>query len=95
MRRTDGVVGLLERLIEEGAQEAMDSGRELLDEGLLDEIILSLDDPGRDPATGEIPTIPGSPARPAHFAPAPARRRKKGRNTVFDDHGPDLAQPGA
>ncbi|MFE7126698.1 AAA family ATPase [Streptomyces sp. NPDC057617] len=95
MRRTDGVVGLLERLIEDGAQEAMDSGRELLDEDLLDEIIISLDDPGRDPAAGEIPAIPGSPVpdtAPASAAPA---RPRKGRNTVFDDHGPELAQPGA
>ncbi|MFE9354906.1 AAA family ATPase [Streptomyces olivaceoviridis] len=45
MRRTGGVVGLLERLIEDGAQEAMDSGKELLDEVLCDEIVISLDDP--------------------------------------------------
>ncbi|MFC4506041.1 MULTISPECIES: hypothetical protein [Streptomyces] len=67
MRRTDGVVGLLERLIEDGCQEAMDSGRELLDENLLDEIILSLDDPDRDLQAGEAPPISGSSssARPA------------------------------
>ncbi|MGW3209074.1 hypothetical protein [Streptomyces sp. NPDC001135] len=49
-RRTDGVISLLERLIEDGCQEAMGSGKELLDENLLDEIIISLDDPSRDPA---------------------------------------------
>ncbi|MFF8717372.1 AAA family ATPase [Streptomyces sp. NPDC015184] len=96
MRRTDGVVGLLERLIEDGAQEAMDSGRETLDENLLDEVILSLDDPGRDAAAGEIPTIPGSPAptTSGHLKTAPARPTKN-RNTSFDDHGPGLAQPSA
>ncbi|MGW0580478.1 AAA family ATPase [Streptomyces sp. NPDC002920] len=81
MRRTDGVVGLLERLVEDGCQEAMDSGRETLDEDLLDEIILSLDDPDRDPQAGEIPSIPGS-------SPPPRQRSKAARNTVLDDRGP-------
>ncbi|MYV97428.1 AAA family ATPase, partial [Streptomyces sp. SID3343] len=87
MRRTDGVVGLLERLVEDGCQEAMDSGKEMPDEDLLDEIVLSLDDPDRDPQTGEVPTIPGStPGAPA--------RRTRGRNTVLDDHGPAAAADG-
>ncbi|MFE2067368.1 hypothetical protein ACFXDH_34165 [Streptomyces sp. NPDC059467] len=81
MRRTDGVVGLLERLVEDGCQEAMDSGKETLDEDLLDEIILSLDDPDRDPHAGEIPSIPGS-------SPQPRQRSKAARNTVLDDCGP-------
>jgi len=93
MRRTDGVVGLLERLIEDGAQEAMDGGRELLDENLLDEIVLSLDDPARDAAAGEVPTIPGSPQPTA--APRTPGGGRPGRNTVFDDHGPDLEAAGA
>ncbi|MGX1676016.1 hypothetical protein [Streptomyces sp. NPDC055400] len=84
MRRTDGVLGLLERLIEDGCQEAMDSGKELLDEALLDDIVLSLDDPDRDPQAGEVPDIPGS-SRPA---PAKGRASGRRRNTVFDDHGP-------
>ncbi|MDX3078513.1 AAA family ATPase [Streptomyces sp. MI02-7b] len=94
MRRTDGVVGLLERLIEDGAQEAMDSGRELLDEDLLDEVILSLDDPGRDAAAGEVPTIPGSPGGTTTDRPRKSRG-KAPRNTVFDDHGPESAQLGS
>nr|WP_237518489.1 AAA family ATPase [Streptomyces sp. SID4982] len=78
MRRTDGVVGLLERLIEDGCQEAMDSGKETLDEALLDDIVLSLDDPDRDPQAGEVPASPAPPAqpptrsRPARIRPAPA-----------------------
>ncbi|GAA3003159.1 hypothetical protein GCM10010519_39070 [Streptomyces lactacystinicus] len=96
MRRTDGVVGLLDRLIRGGAEEAMDSGRELIDEELLDHIVLSLDDPGRDPGAGEVPQVPAAPSAPAAGrkarAAGPGRR---GRNTVFDDDGPLPAQAGA
>ncbi len=82
-RRTDGVVGLLERLIEDGCREAVESGGERLTEGLLDGIAISLADAhGRDPEAGEIPTVPPQPAG------APGSNRKRGRNTVFDDHGP-------
>ncbi|WP_446045778.1 AAA family ATPase [Streptomyces olivaceus] len=88
MRRSGGVVGLLERLIEDGAQEAMDSGKELLDESLLDEIVISLDDPGRDPDAGEVPPLP----RPAGTRPpAKAKPKRTARNTVFDDRGPRAA----
>ncbi|WP_142147875.1 hypothetical protein [Streptomyces sp. SLBN-31] len=96
MRRTGGVVGLLERLLEDGAQEAMDSGKEFLDEGLLDEIVISLDDPGRDPGAGEVPPVPGIPRQPRSKT-AGAARQKGGRtcrNTVFDDHGPRSAAQG-
>ncbi|MFI5804471.1 AAA family ATPase [Streptomyces sp. NPDC051561] len=93
MRRTDGVVGLLERLIEDGCQEAMDSGQENLDEALLDDIVLSLDDPDRDPQAGEIPAIPGSsspaPDTAASGMKASRPSRARGRNTTFDDHGPE------
>ncbi|MFD9575104.1 AAA family ATPase [Streptomyces sp. NPDC059982] len=91
MRRTGGVVGLLERLIEDGAQQAMDTGRELLDESLLDEIVISLDDPGRDPGAGEVPVIPGTTTAPMPAAKVRARARRPGRNTVFDDRGPRAA----
>ncbi|WP_327372263.1 AAA family ATPase [Streptomyces sp. NBC_01217] len=84
MRRTGGVVGLLERLIEDGAQEAMDSGKELLDEVLLDEIVISLDDPGRDPDAGEVPPVPA----PGRRTSARSKRGRPARNTVFDDRGP-------
>ncbi|WP_441247771.1 AAA family ATPase [Kitasatospora sp. McL0602] len=93
MRRTGGVVGLLARLIEDGAQEAIDSGHERIDESLLDEIVLSLDDPTRDPGAGEIPAIDG-----LDHQPAPAGRKKsqwRPRNTVFDDAGPAAAGAGA
>jgi hypothetical protein len=77
-RRTDGVVGLLERLIEDGCREAIGTGTERLTEPILDTVALNLHGaPGRDPAAGEIPALP----------PGPGTRRR-GRNTVFDDHGP-------
>ncbi|MGK4593933.1 hypothetical protein [Amycolatopsis sp. w19] len=86
-RRTGGVVGLLERLIEEGCAEAIATGTETLTEDLLDEVLVELgNDPTRDAAAGEIPPSP------AH---TPRRRR---RNTVFDDRGVPLGQaasPGA
>ena len=43
-RRTNGVVGLLERLIEDGCREAIDTGTEHLDQALLDNVALSLPD---------------------------------------------------
>ncbi|MEV7770127.1 AAA family ATPase [Kitasatospora sp. NPDC086791] len=89
-RRTDGVVGLLTRLIEDGAAEAIRSGRELLDEALLDTVTISLGGLGRDPDAGEIPAVPASDAPKE----SPARKRSRGRNTVFDDHGPRAAAQG-
>jgi hypothetical protein len=80
-RRSEGVVGILARLIADGAQEAMDSGREMLDENLLDEIVIGRED--REEA-------PAEPA-PAPKADATPQRRRKSRNTSFDDHGPDAA----
>ncbi|MEU3133729.1 TniB family NTP-binding protein [Streptomyces sp. NPDC006854] len=81
MRRTGGVVGLLGRLLEDGAQEAMESGRELIDESLLDEIVLLRDEPEQPPDEPVIPTAPLT-------ASTKARQPKRPRNTVFDDHGP-------
>ncbi|WP_434600130.1 hypothetical protein [Streptomyces sp. A5-4] len=76
--RASGVVGLLERLIEDGCREAMDCGQEHLTEALLDTIAIDLDgSPARDAAAGEIP-----------FVPSRKRATKQGRNTVFDDRGP-------
>ena len=37
-RRTNGVVGLLERLIEDGCREAIGTGTERLDQALLDNV---------------------------------------------------------
>jgi hypothetical protein len=79
-RRTSGVVGLLERLIEEGCAEAIATGAECLTEDLLDTILINLgNDATRDPAAGEVPDVP-APSRRSR----PARR---GRNAVFDDPG--------
>jgi hypothetical protein len=76
--RTNGVVGLLERLIEDGCTEAITNGTERLNEPLLDSLPLTLADAaGRDAHAGEIPTVPARP-----------RRR---RNGAFDDHGPTSA----
>ncbi|MFD8044835.1 TniB family NTP-binding protein [Streptomyces chartreusis] len=81
MRRTGGVVGLVGRLLEDGAQEAMDSGKELIDEGLLDEIVLRRDEPEQPP---NEPAIPATPVTVGKKPPQPKRHR----NTVLDDHGP-------
>jgi Bacterial TniB protein len=85
--RTNGVVGLLERLIEDGCQEAIASGAECLSETLLDGIAITLDRaPLRDPGAGEVPDIPRPESAPTG-KPRPARRARP-RNTVLDDHGP-------
>jgi hypothetical protein len=80
--RTAGVIGLLERLIEDGCGHAMDTGAECLTTDLLDEVDITLAAAGRVPAAGEIPPIP------AHGHPP----RRSGRNTVFDDCGHAGAQ---
>ncbi len=94
--RTHGVVGLLERLVEDGCQEAIDTGTECLTESLLEGIALNLSsEPGRDPNAGEIPDVPATQA--AATARRAAKRsapRRRGRNTVFDDQGP-AAEAGA
>ena len=83
-RRTNGVVGLLERLIEDGCREAIATGTECLSQALLDNVVLSLGGAsGRDAQAGEIPAIPPGP-QPGG---SEARKRKRGRNTVFDDRG--------
>ncbi|MEU6392210.1 TniB family NTP-binding protein [Streptomyces sp. NPDC046939] len=80
MRRTGGVVGLLGRLLEDGAQEAMESGKELINQSLLDEIVLRRD---------EITQPPDEPVIPADLQTAVKRRRaKRPRNTTLDDRGP-------
>nr|BAJ19038.1 putative ATP/GTP-binding protein [Streptomyces sp. SANK 62799] len=87
MRRTGGVVGLLGRLLEDGAQEAMESGKELIDESLLDEIMLRRDEPEHAP---DEPVIPPDPPTAEKKTP----QAKRPRNTTFDDHGP-TARTGA
>jgi hypothetical protein len=84
--RTYGVVGLLERLIEDGCREAIDSGQECLTEDLLEDIAINVaEEPGRDPDAGEIPDIPAPSATGPRRA---AKGKRRGRNTVFDDRGP-------
>ncbi|MFD5082546.1 TniB family NTP-binding protein [Kitasatospora sp. NPDC058406] len=80
MRRTEGVIGLLSRLIEDGAQEAMATGRETIDQALLDQIVIGrgVPDDGADPA--------------AMTAAVGKKKPRKSRNSVFDDQGP-LAAP--
>jgi hypothetical protein len=77
--RTGGIVGLLERLVEDGCAYAIDTGAEQLTTGLLDTIDINLGNMP-DRAEGEIPQVPPRPA---------GNRRKPGkaRNTVFDDSG--------
>jgi len=85
--RTGGIVGLLERLIEDGCHLAIDSGTETLTESLLDEIDADIgDDPHRDAATGEVPSAPPRPAAKPAKKTAPGRRSRK--NGSFDDTGP-------
>ncbi|MFE1411236.1 TniB family NTP-binding protein [Streptomyces sp. NPDC058746] len=79
--RTNGVVGLLERLIEDGSTEAIVTGTERLTEPLLDSLPLTLaDSVGRDVAAGEVPALPAASRQPGT---RPGRRR----NTSFDDRG--------
>ncbi|MGW1711022.1 ATP-binding protein [Streptomyces sp. NPDC002206] len=80
-RRTGGVVGLIERLIEDGASRAMDTRIEEITEELLDKVIIRTQHPKRDRAAGEEGNVPA--ALPAKKT---ARARKR-RNTVFDDKG--------
>lgn len=80
-RRANGIVGLLERLIEDGCAQAIDTGGERLTLDLLESIDITLDHlAGRDRATGEVPAIP------ARNAVSGGKRKR--RNTVFDDRGP-------
>ncbi|MCX5216235.1 TniB family NTP-binding protein [Kitasatospora sp. NBC_00240] len=85
--RTNGIVGLLKRLIVDGCDHAMRTGAERLTPQLLAEVNIGLGNfPDRDPDAGEIPDIPPATVVPAPVVPG-QRRRAKPRNTVFDDHG--------
>ncbi|WP_326722449.1 hypothetical protein OHT59_26605 [Streptomyces sp. NBC_00243] len=91
MRRSDGVVGTLGRLISDGAQEAMDSGRELMDESLLDEIVIGRDTPADEVGTFTGATALAEPGTAKGADNKKAAGRRPGRNTVFDDAGPAAA----
>ncbi len=75
--RTAGIVGLLERLIEDGCSHAIDTGAEQLTCALLDSVDITVPHtPHREPDAGEVPAVP----------PRPSSRRRP-RNAVFDDRG--------
>src|ERR1017187_7258937 len=83
-RRTNGIVGLLERLVEDGCALAISDGTERLTTGVLDQVDINLGNvPGRDPCAGEIPRPrPGPPPPPAarklaHAASGPATPDRK------------------
>lgn len=81
-RRTGGIVGLLERLVEEGCARAIETDTEDLTVQVFDDVDIDLGNvAGRDPRAGEVPDVP---PRPRAAAGAPRRPR----NTVFDDKGP-------
>ncbi|MEV0372171.1 TniB family NTP-binding protein [Streptomyces sp. NPDC050636] len=84
MRRTDGVIGLLGRLLEEGAQEAMITGKEMIDEALLDGIVIGRDTPADEAGPGLKPPRTNT----GRATEKPKRKSRKPRNTVFDDKGP-------
>jgi hypothetical protein len=82
-RRTHGVVGLLRRLIEDGCAKAIATGEERLTRELLAGTPIRLGNlSDLDPDAGEIPDIPAADVPP----PQPKRKRRP-RNTVFDDRG--------
>jgi hypothetical protein len=91
-KRTGGVVGMLERLIEDACHLAISNGTETLTESLLEEIDPDMgDDPRRDPDAGEVPAVPEARAKPT----TEKKPQKKIKNGSFDDKGTtaDLAQP--
>ncbi|MGH3421848.1 MAG: AAA family ATPase, partial [Streptosporangiaceae bacterium] len=61
--RTNGIIGLLKKLIQAGCRQAIETGTETITAGLLDALTVSPADlPGLDPGAGEIPGIPPAPA---------------------------------
>jgi hypothetical protein len=90
-RRTGGIVGLLERLVEDGCALAISDGTENLTETLLDTAEINLGNAHRrDPTAGEIPPIPAPTASGTTSAASttkPAAKKKRARATAFDDHG--------
>jgi hypothetical protein len=79
--RTNGIIGLLKKLIQAGCRRAIETGTETITADLLDTLAISPADlPGLDPEAGEVPEIP-APPEPS------SRKTGKRRNTVFDDRG--------
>ncbi|MGV9337928.1 hypothetical protein [Streptomyces sp. NPDC003688] len=87
-RRTHGVVGLLRQLIEDACTWAIRTGLETITSDLLETITINLGNvPDRDRDAGEIPDIDLTP----ESTKRPPRKRKRVRNTVFDDPGTPAA----
>lgn len=86
-RRTSGVVGLLERLIEDGCSEAIGTGEERLTADLLDGVDISLGNLSRrDPAAGEVPPVPARPRTRA--------KRRPATPSSMTAESPERGQPG-
>ncbi|WP_230396657.1 AAA family ATPase [Streptomyces blattellae] len=80
-QRTNGVVGLLEKLVQRGCRVAIEDGSERLTKELLNSCAVSPTDlPDLDADSGEQPLIPPVESRP--------KKKSKSRNTVYDDAGP-------
>ncbi|MFE7704953.1 AAA family ATPase [Streptomyces sp. NPDC057486] len=80
-RRTGGIVGVLEKLIQRGLRLAIEDKSERLTKELLNQVTVTPGDmPDLDAESGEQPNIPSHKPKPTTKA--------KGRNTVFDDDGP-------
>lgn len=86
-QRTNGVVGLLEKLVQRGCRVAIEGGSEQLTKELLSRCaVLPTDLPDLDADSGEQPLIPPVESRP--------RKKPKNRNTAFDDSGPAVESAG-
>lgn len=85
-QRTNGVVGLLEKLVQRGGRVAIEESSERLGKDLLSRCAVSPTDlPDLDADSGEQPLIP----------PVKSPRKKpKARNTVYDDTGPAAESAG-
>ncbi len=84
--RTNGVVGLLEKLIQRGCRLAIEEGAERLTSALLDRCQVSPTDlPDLDAESGEQPVIP--PVKTTG-------KKRKPRNGTFDDSGPAAQSAG-
>ncbi|MFD9479874.1 AAA family ATPase [Streptomyces nojiriensis] len=86
-QRTNGVVGLLEKLVQRGCRVAIEGGSERLTKDLLSRCAVSPTDlPDLDADSGEQPLIP--PVKPS------PKKRQRSRNTVYDDAGPAAESAG-
>ncbi|MGP3683955.1 AAA family ATPase [Streptomyces sp. IBSNAI002] len=86
-QRTNGVVGLLEKLVQRGCRVAIEEGSERLSKDLLSRCAVSPTDlPHLDADSGEQPLIP--PVKPS------PKKRQRSRNTVYDDAGPAAESTG-